>query len=563
MALLTEEVIAYFSMEIALQSDMPSYSGGLGVLAGDTVRTAADLEIPMVAVTLLHRKGYFNQKLNPDGTQVESPSEWRVEDFLEEQRSRIAVNIEGRTVYVRAWLYLVKGVTGFTVPVYFLDTDLPENSEWDRSLTHFLYGKDQRYRLSQEIILGVGGVRMLRMRRHTNIRRFHMNEGHASLLTWELIQERLGAGQARALTQEDIHALREKCIFTTHTPVPAGHDQFPMTLVSQVISEQAAQILSVVVKDPEKLNMTRLGMNLSHFINAVARKHGEVSRKMFPEHKIDYITNGVHAASWTADSFQKLYDRYIPDWRKDNLLFREVKKIPRAEIWNAHQAAKLELINYIRKETGVEWSTDVFTLGFARRSVAYKRADLFFENTERLKAIIGKHPVQIVFAGKAHPQDTAGKELIKNIHRARAALEPQVKVVYLEDYDMNIGRLMTSGVDIWLNNPERPLEASGTSGMKSALNGVPSLSVLDGWWCEGCIEGVTGWAIGENLNETNQNREEDSQSLYNKLENKILPLYYQNRDQYMALMAQVIALNGTAFNTQRMLYQYALKAYFL
>lgn len=563
MSSLSQEVISYFSMEIALQSDMPSYSGGLGVLAGDTVRTAADLEIPMVAVTLLHRKGYFNQKLNPDGTQVESTADWRIEDFLEELRSRVAVNIEGRTVYVRAYRYLVKGVTGFTVPVYFLDTDLPENSEWDRTLTHFLYGKDQKYRLSQEIILGVGGVRMLRVRRHNNIRRFHMNEGHASLLTWELIQERLGPQQDRLLTQEDIVALKEKSIFTTHTPVPAGHDKFPMALVAQVLGESAARIIADVVKDPEFLNMTTLGMNLSHFINAVARKHGEVSRKMFPQHKIDYITNGVHAASWTAPSFQALYDRYLPDWKRDNLLFREVQKIPRAEIWDAHQAAKRDLLAFVKKESGVDFNPDVFTLGFARRSVAYKRADLFFEDTNRLKQIIGKFPVQIVFAGKAHPQDTAGKELIKNIHRARAALEPQVKVVYLEDYDMNIGRLMTSGVDVWLNNPERPLEASGTSGMKSALNGVPSLSVLDGWWCEGCIEGVTGWAIGEHLTETNQNRKDDSESLYHKLENVVLPLYYNDRAKYHELMAQVIALNGTAFNTQRMLYQYALKAYFL
>ncbi len=563
MAFLSQEVIAYFSMEIALQSDMPSYSGGLGVLAGDTVRTAADLGIPMVAVTLLHRKGYFNQKLNPDGTQVESPSEWRIEDFLQELRSRVAVNIEGRTVYIRLWRYLIKGVTGATVPVYFLDTDLPENSEWDRTLTHFLYGKDQRYRLAQEIILGVGGVRMLRVKRHNNIRRFHMNEGHASLLTWELMQERLGPDQSRTLTAEDINALREKCIFTTHTPVPAGHDQFPMELVEQVLGKPAMEAISAVVNDSHTLNMTRLGMNLSHFINAVARKHGEISRKMFPEHNIDYITNGVHATSWTAPAFQALYDRYIPDWKKDNLLFREVQKIPRQEIWDAHQAAKRDLIAYVKSAAQVEFDPEVFTLGFARRSVAYKRADLFFEDTERLKRIIGNHPIQIVFAGKAHPQDTAGKELIKNIHRARAALAPQVRVVYLEDYDMEIGRLMTSGVDIWLNNPERPLEASGTSGMKSALNGVPSLSVLDGWWCEGCIEGVTGWAIGEQFNETNQNRKDDADSLYSKLENLILPLYYKERARYLDIMAQVIALNGTAFNTQRMLYQYALKAYFL
>lgn len=563
MSFLSNEVIAYFSMEIALQSDMPSYSGGLGVLAGDTVRTAADLEIPMVAVTLLHRKGYFNQKLNPDGTQIESPAEWRIEDFLQELRSRVAVNIEGRTVYIRLWRYLVKGVTGFTVPVYFLDTDLPENSEWDRTLTHFLYGKDQRYRLSQEIILGVGGVRMLRVKRHNNIRRFHMNEGHASLLTWELMQERLGADQNRALTAEDVAAIREKCIFTTHTPVPAGHDQFPMELVSQVLGESAVKAISSVVHDSGLLNMTHLGMNLSHFVNAVARKHGEVSRKMFPHHKIDYITNGVHAASWTAPSFQALYDRYIPDWKKDNLLFREVEKIPCGEIWDAHQAAKRALFDFIKQEAKVDFDTEIFTLGFARRSVAYKRADLFFEDTERLKRIIGKRPVQIVFAGKAHPQDSAGKELIKNIHRARAALEPQVRVVYLEDYDMKIGQLMTAGVDLWLNNPERPLEASGTSGMKSALNGVPSLSVLDGWWCEGCIEGVTGWAIGEQFNDTNQNRKDDSDSLYNKLENLILPLYYQDRGRFIEMMARVISLNGTAFNTQRMLYQYALKAYFL
>ncbi|MCM8794267.1 MAG: alpha-glucan family phosphorylase [Candidatus Omnitrophica bacterium] len=559
-----EKVIAYFSMEIALESDMATYSGGLSVLAGDTLRSAADMKVPMVGVTLLHRKGYFHQKLEPDGTQRELPVEWKIEDFLKEMPQRVSLKLSGRAVQIRAWRYEITGISGFKVPVYFLDTDLPENAEPDRPLTHFLYGGDDRYRLSQEVVLGIGGVRMLRALGYENIGKFHMNEGHASLLTFALLDERPKEPDGTWVTATDIEVLRDRCVFTTHTPVPAGHDQFPVEMVGQVLGRPEVTAMPELFVQQGKVNMTTLALNLSGYINGVSLKHAEVSRKMFPGYKIDDITNGVHAASWTTGPFQALFDRYMPGWREDNFILRYALKIPKEEVWAAHMEVKRELLDYVGQKTGSALDPNIFTLGFARRAVTYKRPDLLFFDLERLQQIVLKAgAMQIIFAGKAHPHDKGGKELIRRIFQASEKLKGKIQVVYLENYDMRLGKMVTAGVDVWLNNPQPPLEASGTSGMKSALNGVPSLSVLDGWWIEGHMEGVTGWAFGDPSDTQGVDRvQQDAGSLYDKLENTVMPLFYGNQDRFRSVMIHSIALNGSYFNTQRMLQQYIVNAYF-
>ena len=555
--------IAYFTMEIGIDAGIPTYSGGLGVLAGDTVRSAADLKIPLVAITLLHRQGYFYQRLDPRGGQREEPAVWVVEDFLTELPQRVTVSVEGRVVTVRCWQYDVIGEGGFMVPVYFLDTDLPENSEWDRTLTHVLYGGDKYYRLCQEVILGVGGVRMLRALGHHRLTRFHMNEGHASLLTVELLDEEVQKAGRQTITHDDIETVREQCIFTTHTPIATGHDQFPLDLVARVLNRQDIVVeLQDVFCCGGVLNMTYLALNLSHYVNGVTKKHGEVSRLMFAGYVIDSITNGVHAATWTSEPFQRLYDRYIPGWKQDNFNLRYALSIPGEDIWQAHAQAKQQLMRYVNRETNAGMDVDVFTIGFARRATTYKRADLLLTDLDRLRAIAGRvGAFQVLYAGKAHPQDQDGKDLITRIFHAKEELKHDIRLVYLQNYDLELAKLLTAGVDVWLNTPQPPLEASGTSGMKAALNGVPSLSVLDGWWIEGCIEGVTGWAIGKDGREGGDGRRVVD-SLYEKLEQQVIPLFYHDRARFLQVMAHTIALNGSFFNTHRMLQQYVLKAYF-
>jgi len=558
------DVIAYFSMEIALEAEMPTYSGGLGVLAGDTIRAAADFRIPMVGVTLLHRKGYFHQTLDIHGSQSEAPETWFVENFLSEMPQLTSITIDGRVVHLRCWRFEVRGEGNFRVPVYFLDADLPDNSDYDRTLTHYLYGGDSYYRLCQEVVLGIGGVRMLRALGYSVIKRFHMNEGHSSLIALELLDEQVREAKRTSITNKDVAAVREKCIFTTHTPVPAGHDQFPLELVSRVLGRRDILEMKDIFSFNGVLNMTHLAINVSHYVNGVAKKHGEISRRMFSGYNIDEITNGVHGATWMSEPFQELFDRYVPGWRQDNFSLRYALSIPRREVWKAHEVAKTLLLKQVKEKTGVNMSLDVLTIGFARRAAAYKRADLLFTDLDRLREIAATvGPFQVLFSGKAHPQDEEGKEVIRHIFEGKAALQDAVKIAYLENYDLNLGRMLTSGVDVWLNTPQPSLEASGTSGMKAALNGIPSLSVLDGWWIEGCIEGVTGWAIGDkNREETEDDRARDAASLYEKLEKSIFPLYLQNRSGFIDVMRHAIALNGSFFNTHRMIQQYVLKAYF-
>jgi len=559
-----ERKIAYFSMEVGLETDIPTYSGGLGVLAGDTIRSAAELNVPMAAVTLLHREGYFYQRLDENGVQTEEPVQWVVDDFLEPLDEIVTVDLEGRQFKVKAWKYEVNFGRNH-VPVYFLDTDLPDNSEWDRTLTDHLYGGDTYYRLCQEIILGIGGVRMLRALGHNQIDRFHMNEGHAAFLTLELLKEQCEASGRKSISDEDIEAVRGKCVFTTHTPVPAGQDKFPIQDVEKALKHYPCmQVRDLIVQDGT-LNMTYLALTLSHYVNGVAKKHGEVSSHMYAPYRIDSITNGVHVAAWTSEPFRDLFDKYIPGWREDNFNLRYALSIPGQEIWEAHTQAKRELIHYVNRETNKGMDTDVLTLGFARRAATYKRADLLLSDIGRLKEVYSKAgPFQIIYAGKAHPKDQQGKELIQRIFQSINALNSDVKIAYLENYDIQLGKLMTSGVDVWINTPMPPMEASGTSGMKAALNGVPSFSILDGWWIEGCIEGITGWSIGHDSRNLEAQRDtaQDAIALFDKLQNTIIPLYYNQPEQFRCIMSHCIALNGSFFNTQRMMQQYVLKAYF-
>ncbi len=554
--------VAYFSMEIAVDPTIPTYAGGLGILAGDMLRSAADLGVPMAGVTLLYRHGYFRQQLDEHGNQREEDSAWRPEDNLTPTNCRTSVSIEGREVQVQAWLYLIHGLNGREVPVYFLDTALPENTPWDRTLTEHLYGGDQHYRLCQEVVLGMGGVRILRELGHSGIETYHMNEGHAALLTLALLEERIGTPDLKIASAEDILAIRHKCVFTTHTPVPAGHDQFSKDLAVQVLGAERMGALEVTQGCPEQvMNMTYLAMRFSHYINGVAMHHGEVSQGMFPRYPISAITNGVHAVTWTSPPFRELYDRYLPAWRNDNLYLRYALDLPLEEIRHAHAAAKRALIEEIRKCAGVELRESVLTIGFARRATAYKRADLLFSDLNRLRRIAHEiGPLQIVYGGKAHPQDGGGKALIRHVFEASQQLKDTIQIVYVEDYDMRLAQLLTSGVDLWLNTPLRPYEASGTSGMKAALNGVPSLSVLDGWWIEGNMEGITGWAIGH-ANEL-EDVSVELASLYDKLERVIVPLFYGRPVAFEEVMRSAIAINGSFFNTQRMLFQYAANAYF-
>ncbi|RPH66251.1 MAG: alpha-glucan family phosphorylase [Burkholderiales bacterium] len=562
------ETIAYFSMEIGLAEAMPTYSGGLGLLAGDTIRSAADGDVPMVAVTLVHRKGYFHQRLDANGTQTEEPQPWSPADTLTELPARATVGIEGRAVVLRAWRFDAKGVSGATVPVLLLDSDLPDNAEADRHLTDHLYGGDDRYRLCQEIILGIGGVRMLRTLGYDTIRRFHMNEGHAALLVLELGYEEMQRRGLSEVTREVAVAVKPMCVFTTHTPVPAGHDQFPLAMVRRVLTDyhHAYDERAVEFCLDNVLNMTYLALDNSHYVNGVAKKHGEISRQMFAQYKVDSITNGVHAGFWIAPAIQAVLDRHITAWREDNASLRYALGIPRHELWAAHQNAKQDLVAWVNQRTGAGLFSNAFTIGFARRSTPWKRADLLFHDLQRLLALhANAGPIQVIYGGKAHPRDGGGKDLIRQIFAQIAQLKGRLGVVYLEDYDIASAKRMVAGVDLWLNTPQPPLEASGTSGMKAAMNGVPQLSVLDGWWVEGCIENITGWAIGNGGTNNAGGIDErafDAQSLYNKLETVILPMFYRDQDRYIDVMRHAIALNGSFFNTERMVDQYVRKAYF-
>jgi glycogen phosphorylase len=550
--------IAYFTMEIALRAEMHTYSGGLGVLAGDTARSCADLELPIVFVSLISRQGYLRQEITPSGDQIEHPDPWAPEAFATPLRAKVAVLIEGREVWVRPWLHVLASGPGLDVPVLLLDTDLHENALEDRRITDTLYGGGEVYRLKQEIVLGIGGLRILQALGF-DIRRYHMNEGHAALLALDLLRryprpaDQVGLNKMRY----DVEPVRERCVFTTHTPVEAGHDRFAYPLMERLLQGYIDTEQVKVISGEDYLNMTRLALNLSDFVNGVASRHAETTTKMFPGYKIRAITNGVHLPTWAHRSFRDLFTHHFPAWAHEPEAMVRLDQLPDDEVWKAHQTAKSDLVRLVGAQTGVQLDPAAPILGFARRMTAYKRPDLLFTDLDQLLQINARHPFQLVMAGKSHPSDGAGKALIRRIHDHIADLRHHLRIAFLPNYDMDLAKTLVSGTDVWLNTPEAPLEASGTSGMKAALNGVLNLSVLDGWWVEAAIEGVTGWSIGQDGGQIRAT----AQDLYQKLESVVLPLYYNDRTRWIWMMKQAISKIACYFNTQRMMRRYAAEAY--
>ncbi len=548
--------IAYFSMEIALENSIKSYAGGLGVLAGDTLKSAADLRVPMAGITLLNNKGYFKQVITKDGQQQEESDTYDHKNF-KKLKERIKIKIGQDVVVVQAWQYLIKGYCGYLVPVYFLDTNLKVNKKIYRDLTGTLYQAGNEYRFMQEIILGMAGVRILKKLGYNEIKKYHLNEGHAALVPVELYNSSLLKTKPKKLAE-----VKEKCVFTTHTPVEAGHDLFEVNLIKALIPNFPWHYKELISND--RVNMTKLALHFSSHVNGVALSHQKVSNKMFPGHYIYAITNGIHTRTWASPDFKKLFDKHIPTWQQYSSSLRNAFNIPPKEIWQAHQKSKKRLLDFIYKKQKIKLELNTFTIGFARRFTGYKRSTLLFYDLEKLRKIskkVGK--IQIVYAGKAHPNDENGKALIKYIHEAKEQLKDDIKVVFIENYDMDIAKLLIPGVDVWLNTPLPPNEASGTSGMKAALNGVPHFSTLDGWWIEGFVNRKTGWSIGERrsslkLKELNK---QDADNLYNKLEFRILPRYYQTPNRWRETMRHTIAINASFFNSERMLQQYIQSAY--
>lgn len=553
--------VAYFSMEIAIRPEMRTYAGGLGILAGDTARSCADLELPMVFVTLVSRAGYFRQRIDDQGQQVEEADCWKPEDFCEPLDAQVAVRVDGRKVWVRPWLYVQDSPRLHQVPVILLDTDLELNAPADREITHHLYGGNDAYRLTQEIILGIGGVRILRALGF-DIRTYHLNEGHAALLTLDLLSRNRVPEEDRIPGEipYDVTKVHERCVFTTHTPVAAGHDRFPYDLVKSLLPDLVEMDTIKRLAGDDHLNMTRLALNTSGYVNGVARRHAETTQRMFPGYHVHAITNGVHSGQWTHPAFAKLYQTHIPHWQHEpESLVRSVQ-LPDDEVWSCHRAAKADLVEMARKLTGKTLDPDLPTIGFARRMTGYKRPLLLFDDPDRLEAIAARHPFQVVLAGKAHPSDSAGKQAIRELHQLAERFAGKITCVYLPDYGMDIAKTLVAGSDVWLNTPMPPYEASGTSGMKAAHNGVLNLSVLDGWWVEACIEGVTGWAIGEDGGKSSDG--DHAKALYAKLEEVVLPLYHTDPAQWRWMMKRAIAHIACYFNTQRMMRRYVTEAYF-
>lgn len=548
--------IAYFSMEIALESAIKTYSGGLGILAGDTLKSAADLRLPMIGVTLLNDQGYFKQKINEKGEQEELLVNY---DFskLKKLKNRVEIKIGKDRIGIGIWQYNIIGNCGFKVPVYFLDAKIKGNNPKYSNLTGQLYRADKDYRLMQEIILGRAGVKIVQSLGYKNIKKFHINEGHGSLAMIEIFNN-----SKKKNISEKIEEVREKCVFTTHTPIQAGHDVFSVELMEKYQPDFPFNLPKLITNN--EVNMTQVGLYFSSYVNGVALSHRDLSSKMFPGYPIHAITNGVHSQTWTSDEFKEIFDKYIPNWRNSSLSLRNAFNIPLTVIWQTHQKAKKRLIEYVYEKNKIKLDLNTFTIGFARRFTGYKRSILLFYDIKKLLEIHKKvGAIQIIYAGKAHPNDDDGKMMIKNINKIKEKYKKEIKIVFLEGYEMNLAKLMVAGVDVWLNTPLPPNEASGTSGMKAAHNGVPHFSTLDGWWIEGLVNRKTGWAIGDRRSELvlKDLNKKDAESLYEKLEKKILPRYYNMPQNWRETMRYTIAINASFFNTERMLQQYIQEAY--
>ncbi|MGB9188680.1 MAG: alpha-glucan family phosphorylase [Methylovirgula sp.] len=556
----TRTHVAYFSMEIAIRAEIHTYAGGLGVLAGDTARSCADLALPLIFVTLVNRAGYFQQRIDANGRQIEEPDWWDPAKFCTPLDAMIAIEIEGHAVWIRPWLYVHTCPHGHNVPILLLDTDLDQNGKEDRTLTHYLYGGDESYRLKQEIVLGIGGLRLLPALGFS-IHTYHLNEGHAALLTLELLNryrvpaEELQPGEPAY----DIAPVRERCVFTTHTPVEAGHDKFSYDLFQRFLPDFVVLDELKQLAGQDKLNITRLALNLSGYINGVARRHAETTEHMFPGYQIHAITNGVHVGTWTHEAFARLYQKNFRHWHHEPEILVRALQLDEDEIWRCHQAAKADLISRVKAIAGVSLDPGSLIIGFARRMTGYKRPLLLFSDVNRLTALAAQHPFQVVMAGKAHPKDNEGRQEIERLHLLAHQLEGKLTCVFLPNYDMEIAKTLVAGSDVWLNTPLPPFEASGTSGMKAALNGVLNFSTLDGWWLEACIDNVNGWAIG--VDGDGGSSERHAAILYEKLASAVLPLYYDQPARWRWMMKQAIGNIAYYFNSQRMMRRYAAEAY--
>ena len=538
--------IAYFSAEIGLSSSLPTYSGGLGVLAGDHIKASADAGIEMLGISLLYKEGYFKQLLDKEGNQKEEYPRFELGDHLSLLPNKFSIKIRGREVWIQAYEYLHTSETGHIIPIYFLDTDIDENISEDRMITLRLYSGDKNHRILQESILGFGGIRFLDAYDFDSIEKFHMNEGHSSFLTLALLEK----------YNKNEEKVKSMCHFTTHTPVAAGHDNFSTERCSNILNSLMPNDLNLPSIKDNRLHMTELGLYYSNTANGVSKLHGKVAQDQFPDFDIDYITNGVYHPHWIGDSFAELFDDYFKNWKIDPNLLLNVDNIDNEKIISAHKQQKDELINYANLFTENKLSSDVLTIGFARRAAEYKRAGLIFSNIEKLIEI-GSGKIQMIFSGKAHPNDIKGKQIIKEVVNNANQLVDEVNIVFLENYNMHLGRLITSGVDLWLNTPIRPNEASGTSGMKAALNGVPNFSVIDGWWAEGCKDNENGWAIGS---PDSCNDIADAESLYFKLENQIINTFYNDKIKWIQIMKNSIK-TGVDFTAHRMVNDYKDKFY--
>ena len=604
-----KDLIAYFSAEYGLDETIPIYSGGLGILSGDHLKSASDLGLPFVAVGMLYKEGYFIQKLSKYGEQENNyvkadlnnlPIE-AVKDS-EGKDLKITVDYPERKLYLKVWKINVG-----RIKLYLMDSDIDENSEEDKKVTLQLYGGDQDMRIKQEIVLGMGGVKLLKTL-GLNPTVYHMNEGHSSFLTLELIKDLMEEKKISFEMAKDITT--SKTVFTTHTPVPAGNDIFPLDLVEKYFKDfwpkiglSREEFLKLGMKPTEKLdngfNMGILALKNAGKKNGVSKLHGAVSRELFGEvwpniaaneSPIGYVTNGIHTCSWLAQNLKELYNEYLIPYWQDNMqkddVWKQIKDIPNERLWNEHQARKMKMLKMVKENTterlkrvGIPYeeikeitskiNPNALTIGFARRFATYKRATLIFKDLERITQILNdsERPIQLIFAGKAHPLDKVGQDLIKYINEL--AMKPQFKgkIFVLENYNIGMSRYLISGCDVWLNNPRRPMEASGTSGQKASVNGVINFSVLDGWWAEG-YDQTNGWTIGTNAEFTSYEEQDlaDSESLYNTLENKIIPLYYENREEnipnnWVEIMKNSIITTGGKYSTQRMVIDYTNKMY--
>ena len=527
--------LAYLSAEVGFESGLHTYSGGLGVLAGDHIKSAADAGLDLVGCTLLYREGYGRQHLDEMGNQTETFGEINPQEYLADTGVVISLPLDGTILYSKIWMYSIKGL-----PTYFLDTRHPDNSPGHASLGNRLYGGDDSTRIRQEYLLGVGGIRALQALGH-EITGLHLNEGHCTFAMLEMLHQ----GWSR-------EKLRQRCLFTTHTPVPAGHDRFDWRDVEDVLGELLPNDAQDLVDDEQSCSMSHLAVALAGQVNAVSNLNAYVASGMFDGTHIHPITNGVHHETWTSPSMSHLYDEYLKGWRSDPTTLAHAGRIPDTALMNARRDARSVLRDLVRVSTGVEFHEDRLTIGFARRFATYKRANLVFSDLDRLREI-GAGNIQFVFAGKAHPRDEGGKQLIRDIFEGAAQLVDEIPVAFLEDYSMDTGLAMTSGVDIWLNNPIRPMEASGTSGMKAAMNGVPNCSILDGWWPEACEHGVNGWGIGEGEDERDDVR--DATAVYDTLEQEVLAAWNDGPEHWNNLMRASIATSAR-FTGARMISEY-------